>query len=150
MNKVILDYIETLEDEELKNKAVGVADRLKGQDIRGMKVVYGVYSNTDLTEGRGRENLIRLAETKSTAIRLAKKKGVMGSDGHVRPVVLFKILNTWYKPTSTGDSYYDVERPTEADVHAEKRRQEHQKAIEAAKAAGLTDEHIKALSRGSV
>lgn len=150
MNKEILEYIESLEDNELKNKAADTVGKLKQQDISAIRAVYGVYSNTDLTEGRGRENLIRLAETKTTAIRLAKKKGVMGSNGHVRPVVLFKILNTWYKPTSTGDSFYDVERPTEADVHAENKRLAHQRAIEAAKAAGLSDEHIKALSGGDV
>lgn len=150
MNNEIMKYIESLEDNELKNKAADIAGKLKGQVIDDIKVVYGVYSNTDLTEGRGRENLIRLAETKATAIRLAKKKGVMGSDGYVRPVVLFKILNTWYKPTSTGSASYDVEGPTEADICAENKRLAHQRAIEAAKAAGLSDEHIKALSGGDV
>ena len=60
------------------------------------KTVYVAYTNTDLTEGRGRQVPIAVCEEEVTAIRLAKGQYVQGSDGPVRPVELMKVENDWY------------------------------------------------------
>lgn len=52
-------------------------------EIEKVETVYGVQINTDLTEGRGQEYFVSFAEKKSTAQRLAHKRGVQGCDGRV-------------------------------------------------------------------
>lgn len=44
------------------------------------KTYYSVYTNSDLTEGRGYHIPLALCESESTAVRLGKKKYVQGSD----------------------------------------------------------------------
>ena len=45
---------------------------------------WGVYVNSDLTEGRGFERIKHLCEEEATARRLARGANVQGSDGVVR------------------------------------------------------------------
>jgi hypothetical protein len=51
------------------------------------RTIWVAYTNTDCTEGRGRDVPIAFCAAEATAIRLARKKYVQGSDGPVRTLV---------------------------------------------------------------
>ena len=109
------------------------------------RTVYAVWSNTDLTEGRGREYVQYLCEKKATALRKAKKNYVMGTDSRVTEEKLFQSGYGWYGPVNVID-------PTQEDLRVEKELDAAYKAAEAkktaiekAKALGLSDADIAAL-----
>lgn len=111
------------------------------------KTVYVVFSNTDLTEGRGREFGLRYCEKEATAQRLAKGAYVQGTNSRVQSVPMYLIKGAWYAP------HVLVEGPTHADLALERelelaRQKQAAKdaALQAARAAGLTEEQIAALS----
>lgn len=107
--------------------------------------VFVVWSNTDLTEGRGTEYPAYICELESTAKRLARGSYVMGSDARYTKEKGYYIDNKWYfmghsVPSSKED---DTE---EARLEAERLRQEKKnKALEKAKALGLSEEDINDL-----
>ena len=68
--------------------------------VVNMKSVYGVYVNTDLTEGRGNEVLIGLFTQREDAAHFAKGKGVMGSDARVTAIDLYSSYEDWWKAES--------------------------------------------------
>ena len=105
------------------------------------RTVWVAYTNTDCTEGRGRDVPIAVCAAEATAIRLAKKKYVQGSDGPVRTVDLVKIDGKWYAP----GTLVDVVEPTREDIAAQTAIDAKRDAIEKAKAAGLTDADLLAL-----
>lgn len=109
------------------------------------QTVYAVWTNTDLTEGRGQEYIEYLCEKRSTAKRLAKKNYVQGTDSRVTEQKLFKSGYTWYGPVRiiqpSQDDLID-EKLLEAE---EKAKQAKAAAIEKAKSLGLTEDDIKAL-----
>lgn len=80
------------------------------------KIGYVVWSNTDLTEGRGYEFPLYVCETYTTAVRLGARKYVQGSDCRVTQVDLFVHKGLVYGPV-------DINHPTMADRDAEKIRQ---------------------------
>lgn len=97
-----------------------------------------VITNSDLTEGKGGKVVLHHCESRSTAVRLAKGKGVQGSNAQICDGVLFKIDGLWYgevipKQQTTEDHTLDIER--------EKYREAKRKA----EAAGLTSDEIKLL-----
>ena len=102
------------------------------------KKVWAVYTNTDLTEGRGREYAKHLCETQATAIRKAKGAGVQGSNARVREVEIIKHLNSWYGPVN-------IEHPTADDVAEQTKLSIKLAAINKAKELGLTDDDINAI-----
>lgn len=106
------------------------------------RAVYVAYTNTDCTEGRGRDVPIAVCELETTAVRLAHKKYVQGSDGPVRMVELCKINGEWYAPLSA----VHIISPTREDEQKQARLDKARAVIAKAKAAGLTDDEIKALS----
>ena len=77
-----------------------------------------VYTNSDLTEGRGREFPLAVCELKSTAIRLGKNNYVQGSDCPVRQMELFEHEGKLYVPFSI----INVIPPTKADIIKQKRK----------------------------
>lgn len=103
--------------------------------------VYVAYTNTDCTEGRGRDVPIAVCALESTALRLARQRYVQGSDGPVRRIELLKIDGLWYVPALA----VDVIEPTKEDEVMQKQRDVKRAAIEKARAAGLTDDEINAL-----
>ena len=112
------------------------------------KTAFAVWTNTDLTEGRGREYVKYVTEKKSTALRLAKRIYVHGTDGHVSKITLLHHNGNWYFPSNI----INVVPPTEEDLKEEKRIEEEkiakelkEKAIAKAKELGLTDEELSAL-----
>lgn len=105
------------------------------------RIVYVVYTNTDLTEGRGWQYPIAVCEAEATAIRLAHKCYVMGTDGPVEPVSLLLHEGKWYAPLSA----VRIHPPTEDDRRTQKAMDAKREAIKKAKNAGLTDADLKAI-----
>lgn len=106
-----------------------------------MKTVYAVVSNSDLTEGRGRPVTIAFCATPATAKRLAKKKGVAGSDAEVRAYEVLKIDEKLVIPLSLVDIHY----PTKEDEVEQRRIEAIEATIKRAKDAGLSDTDIRIL-----
>jgi hypothetical protein len=109
------------------------------------RTVYAVWTNTDLTEGRGREYVQYLCEKKATALRKAKKNYVMGTDSRVTEEKLFQSGYTWYGPVNVIDPSQEDLRVEEQLDAAYKAAEAKKTAIEKAKALGLSDADIKAL-----
>lgn len=103
--------------------------------------LWAAYTNTDRNEGRGHDVPIAICSTKATALRLARNQYVQGSDGPVRAVEMVKIDGRWYAPRTA----ITVVEPTREDIAAQDAIDAKQKAIEKAKAAGLTDDDLLAL-----
>lgn len=103
-----------------------------------IKRVWAVYTNTDLTEGRGHEYVKHFCGIQATAIRKAKGAGVQGSNALVREVELIKHFNSWYGPI-------EIEHPTEDDIVEQIKLSTKLDAIKKAKEVGLTDNEIAAI-----
>lgn len=98
------------------------------------------WSNTDVTEGRGLQYPFAISESRACAIRLGHKGSVMGSDCTVEPFDAPYIDGRYLFPAL-------VHQSAREDDERDKRWTEKQKAKEAAKLAGLTNEQIEALSQ---
>lgn len=105
--------------------------------------VYVAYTNSDCTEGRGRDIPICVSECQATAIRYAAKSYVQGCDGPVRIHEIIKHKGTWYAPSAC---VYFV-APTAQDLVNQELHDKKQAAVQKAKLAGLTDEEIESLSK---
>lgn len=102
------------------------------------KAIFIVYTNTDLTEGRGHQVPIAYAAGEATARRLAKGKGVQGSDAQVEEFEAIKHRNQWCAP-------FTLQQPTKADEKQEQLLAERRDALARARAAGLSDDDLRAL-----
>lgn len=103
------------------------------------------WGNKDQTEGRGPIYPYAVCECEATAHRKAKGIDTQGGTGKVTQVELHEVQFSphvwdvaWYGPVY-------VEPPTTGDLQEETRLRQRREALEAAKAAGLTDEQINAL-----
>lgn len=105
------------------------------------RIVWVAYTNTDCTEGRGHDVPIAVCAAEATALRLARRQYVQGSDGPVRKMELVKIDGIWYAPGAA----ITVIEPTREDVAAQVAIDAKREAIAKAKAAGLTDADLAAL-----
>ena len=105
------------------------------------KTVWVAYTNTDCTEGRGHDVPIAVCAAEATAIRLARKQYVQGSDGPVRSMELVNIDGKWYAPSAA----INVIAPSREDVTAQAAIDAKREAVAKAKAAGLTDADLMAL-----
>lgn len=108
------------------------------------ETLWAVYTNSDLTEGRGRQFVKHFCRLKATAIRLAKKGYVQGSDCPIKPVEVLNLGGVHVLPMSV----INIEAPTKEDEAHEARIVARDEAIARAKQAGLSDEDI-ALLRGA-
>jgi hypothetical protein len=104
------------------------------------KPVFAVISNTDLTEGRGKSKIMGLFYSESHAFDEGKGKFVMGSNCPIIKFRTFIIDNQLYGPVSV---------PVSPDHYLEEdeKNQRKQEALDKAKALGLTDEEIEALTQ---
>ncbi|AZV93552.1 hypothetical protein CBF45_07340 [Bordetella sp. J329] len=107
-------------------------------EIQSTKPVWVAWTNTDLTEGRGHQIPLAVAETKETAVRIGKRRYVMGSDCPVTESMAVEIKGQWLIPGV-------IHAATKEDKAAEDARLARQSAVERAKAAGLSDADIEAL-----
>lgn len=120
---------------------------LRIPDPRPKKVqqAFVAWTNSDLTEGRGAQYPLAICEMKSTAIRLGKGQYVQGSDCPISEVTLTMGQGSgtwnwaWHGPVRLIE-------PSENDKAANERLSVREAAIEAAKAAGLSDEQISAIA----
>ena len=92
------------------------------------------YTNSDLTEGRGKRVPIAVCETLSTAERMSLKKGVMGTDAYTEKIDVIYKDNVLYVPLSC----VKYEKAAEEDLRNEKKKE----VVEKAKSLGLSDEEI--------
>ena len=97
--------------------------------------MFVVYTNTDLTEGRGYQYPIAWCESPATAARIAHKKGVMGSDAEVREVFGIRSKGVHYGPVR-------MELPTNDDKAKDAAAKARSAAIEKARQAGLSDDDL--------
>lgn len=108
--------------------------------------VFAVWTNTDLTEGRGTEYVECYTELRSTAIRLARGNYVMGTDSRVTEELMFFKDGRWYAPgvLIIEPSQEDLreERKIEAEIAAAEAKA---RALVRAKELGLSDDEISAL-----
>lgn len=109
------------------------------------KTVYVAYSNTDRTEGRGVEFPFAVCQIESTAVRLAHKAHVQGTDGPVKEWTLKKFDGVWWAPALI----IQIHQPTVADLSKQAIMDAKRAAIARAKAAGLTDQEIALLGGAS-
>ena len=104
------------------------------------KKVWIAWTNSDLTEGRGYSFPLAISESRSCALRLGKKMGVMGTDCMVEGFEAIQVDGRWLAP-------FRFEPPEDIDILDDKKYEARQKAIAAAKAAGLDDKTIEDLSQ---
>lgn len=104
------------------------------------KEAFAVVVNTDLTEGRGSNYVKNICELEATAVRLARKADVQGTDGTVMRVTLIKRNATWFGPIQLVYSSED-DRRMQTVMNANRA------AEEKARNLGLTDEDLAALRR---
>lgn len=105
------------------------------------RTVWVAYTNTDCTEGRGRDVPIAVCSTEATAMRLARKQYVQGSDGPVRPMELVMVDGKWYAPIAA----ISVIGPTSEDIAKQVAIDAKREAMVKARVAGLTDADLLAL-----
>jgi hypothetical protein len=108
------------------------------------KTVWVVWSNTDLTEGRGQNFALYYCETKATAMRLAKGKYVMGSNCPVEEHTMFLHNGHWYTPGAF------IHEPNKEDLLVEQKRTAAEQAVLKAVRLGMTSEEISAIMNSSV
>ena len=105
------------------------------------KVIFIVWTNTDLTEGRGYQIPIAYCEKEATAKRLAKKKGVMGSDASISQYAALNCNGEWLAPIR-------IETSTKEDDEQQKKIDAYNKAVKKARDAGLSDFDLALLKNG--
>lgn len=107
--------------------------------------IFVVWTNTDLTEGRGSEYPLHVCGKESTALRLAKHCSVQGCDGRITKDKAYYINGSWYMPNhvvypSPEDEKVEIKMQAEKEKQAKK-----DAAIEKAKKLGLSQEDIESL-----
>lgn len=105
------------------------------------EILWAVKTNTDLTEGRGREYVKAFCRLRATAIRLSKKGYVQGGDCPVEPVEVLLLDGKRVLPASI----ILVQEPTPDDEAMEKRIIARDEAVAKAKSLGLTYDEILAI-----
>jgi hypothetical protein len=110
------------------------------------KTVYAVWTNEDLTEGRGREYIQYFCELKATAMRKAKRNYVMGSDSRVTEQTLFQTGLQWFGPVRILPPSMEDLKIEEKIMAESKAKSAKEAAIAKAKLLGLSDEDLKALN----
>lgn len=106
--------------------------------ITDSKKVWVAWTNTDLTEGRGRAIPKAVCQIEATAIRLGEKGSVMGSDCNITESVAVLVEGIWLVPG-------EIKSPNSGDLKEQDRLNEFRRAIEKAASAGLSNEDILAL-----
>ena len=102
------------------------------------KFVFVAYTNTDCNEGCGYDIPIAVCESETTAIRMAKRRYVQGSDGPVRKVEVVEVDGKFFYPNLA----VILTPPTKEDLAQDALLEAKRVAIEKAHNAGLTEEDI--------
>ena len=104
------------------------------------KDVWVAWTNTDLTEGRGYEYPLHIAETMETAQRLGAKGYVMGSPCRVTRSKAFRMGGQWFVPGR-------IESESKADAAKREAREAREAVLERARAAGLSEDDLELLRK---
>ncbi len=107
-------------------------------EIKETKPVWVTYTNSDLTEGRGRSIPLFVCESEVTARRLGKGKYVMGSDCPVQGATAIKIGQSWLVPGI-------IEPESAQDKAIRERAEAKASVIQKMKDSGFSEEEISAL-----
>lgn len=102
------------------------------------KPVFVVWTNSDLTEGRGHQIPISVCEHEATAIRLSKRQGVQGTDATVQECEAVWHQGGWAAPVR-------IIPPSKEDIALQNHIDAGKAILAKARAAGLTDDEIKQL-----
>ena len=102
------------------------------------RTAWVVYTNTDLTKGRGWQFPLHVCDKEATAIRLAHKAGVMGTDAEVRETTLVCVKGEWFGPVKINQS-------TKEDDRMQKVLEDRRSIVAKARAVGLSEEDIRLL-----
>lgn len=109
------------------------------------ETAYVVWTNSDLTEGRGQHEVLAITEYESTAARIAKSNYVQGTVSNYCPVEeveIFKHNGKYYGPISFMMPTKEDEEK-EIELKKEKELKEKQETIlSKAKELGLSEEEI--------
>ena len=103
------------------------------------KEVWVVWSNTDLTEGRGRQYALYYCEAKSTALRLGARRDVQGSDCRITKEIMFEHNGVVYTPGAI------IQKPSKQDELVEAKRKQVEQAVLKAVKLGLSQDEINAM-----
>lgn len=112
-------------------------------EIDQAQEIFAVWTNTDLTEGRGSEYVKFYCKLKSTARRLAKGNYVQGSDCRITTERMISFNGKWYAPGPHVDYGTREDALEEQQALAAERKQI---ALDRARELGLTDEEIAILA----
>lgn len=126
---------ERFELDELTKLRITV-DEIFKHDVNDIVKIWVVWSNTDLTEGRGNSFPKYLCSKESTALRLRKGCGVQGTNGDITEENAYFIGNKLYAPAMILNS-------TKEDDREQERLDKKKIAIEKALKLGLTNEDIE-------
>ncbi len=102
------------------------------------KPVWVAWTNTNLTDGYGESYPLCVGESPEVCERLGIKGGVQGSRCHVTKESAVKVNGKWLIPGR-------IILEEKVDTTKRKIREAKEKAIEEAKALGLSEEQIKAI-----
>ena len=111
---------------------------MKIQEIQETADVWVAWSNTDCTEGRGRQFPLFVCESEACARRLGRKGSVQGSDCSVTKELAVKIGNIWLVPGS-------IEKNTKEDAKVQEMRDKRDALEARMKDAGFTEEELALL-----
>jgi len=106
-----------------------------------MKTIYAVMTNSDRTEGRGKEFPIGFSFNKFTAYRIGKGNYVQGCDCPIREIPILEYEGKEYIYLYN----LDITPPTKQDIDNENQMKEKEQLIKKAKDLGLSDEEIEKL-----
>lgn len=108
--------------------------------------IWAVWTNTDLTEGRGAEFIKYHCELEATARRLAKGGYVQGTDCRITQERMFFHENRWYAPGPYVSPPTSDDRRLEEQLESERQRQARRdQALARARELGLGEEDLAVL-----
>lgn len=107
--------------------------------VEDTKTVYVAWTNTDLTEGRGRQIPFAVCENIVTAERYGRGASVQGTDCAIEEDLMVKVDGKWLGPCR-------IISASEADIKEDNRRKARAAALAKAKKLGLTEKEIEFLS----
>jgi hypothetical protein len=109
-------------------------------EVQDIKKVWVAWTNSDLTEGRGWEYPLAVAESMETAIRLGKGGSVQGCNCRVTEENAVKVDGKWLAPAK-------IENESKADKESREKREAKERALAKAKQLGMTDDDLAELAK---
>lgn len=123
------------EDRALIQRALDTLDLAK---IESTKDVWVAWTNSNLTDGYGREKPLAICEYKSTANRLGKKGYVQGTDCPVKREKAAYLFGRWM-------SCVDIIKPSDEDLKVQQSDDAMAAAEQKAMELGLSAEEVMAI-----